>query len=416
MQRLKSYIVIAIFLILANCSSIYGGTNNSEGDQSISNSPTQINFETTVNTTIYKTVTFSNRSENHYEITNLAFVDNGCGAFSVYNVTDSSGNVLYKAGDSVAITVTAGNSVNINIQFSPTTCEVTSYTTTFVIYYEVGELIQAISISLVASVDDNTPDAVSCFNDGVSYYDEFDNPTERTLPVLSDGKKYYIKVNQMNAYLQTTGGFSSFSTAVGTHFNVEDVPEDEKFTTAYLGFTTDNAGDVVIDEIDECVGFSLPTSPTDPYFLGARVTITTTSKSTGTIDRGEDAGKLVIPGFTIKLFSFVNNSNSLLQSSNGNFEANVEIDLTTEETDANEFLQELSDFEDDNGEPFLNITSDDTLEGKRIRHGTVTLVGIGQFLNDDDVQMDDVGVSALIENESYLFIQIIGLVTQVEGE
>jgi len=415
MQKLKIYILPLLIFLISSCSALYGAGENSEGDQSISDSPTVITFESAVDTTIYKTIKFTNRSEENYEITNMAFVDNDCGAFSVHTITDSSGNILYGAGDSVSVSVNADISVDINIRFSPTACEITEYMTTFMIYYGNSDSSKVNSVSLQAIVDDSTPDSVSCDDEDVQYYDEFDNPTERTLPVLDNGEKYYLKVNQMNAYLQATGGFASFSTAFGTHYNVADVPEDEAYTPAYLAFTTDADGDAIIDIVDTCTGFSLPTNTTDPYFLGARVNILTDMETLATIDRtDDDAGKLVIQNFKFKLSSFINNSSSLLQSSDGYFEVNVLVALTTGETEENEFLPELIDLKDDNDETFLNITSDDTMTGKNIRHGTVTLVGIGQFLDDDDVKMDDVGVQALIENESYIFIQIVGEITQIE--
>jgi len=414
MNNFNKTIITFSLILFISCSSIYGGSTNSEGNQSLSGTPTEITFESDVGVTSYRSIEFNNRSEDHFEITNLAFVNNGCGAFSVHSITDESGNLLYIAGDLISVSVNSGKTVDIIIRFSPTACETTDYTTTFVIYYEQEEDLNTETVSLVAIVSDSAPDAAVCDEAEVSYYDEFDNPTERKLPALPDGKKYYINVTKMSAYLQTTGGFSSFSTEVGTHINIDTVPEDELFQPAFMPFTTDDDGNLLTDIVDLCVDFSIPTEPTDPYFLGARVHITTESQFSGTIDRTEEnAGTIEIPGFTIKLSSFVNNSSSLLQNSDGFFEVNVEIELVTTETEENSFLDELVDVTDDDGEKYLNI-SNSKLIGKALRHGTVTFVGIGLFLDDDDVKMDDVGVSALINNEAYLFLQLEGLITQVE--
>lgn len=413
MIRAKYYIITLLCLITVNCSTIYGSSTNSEGNQSISESPTVITFESEVGSTLYKSVTFTNSSEENYEINNLAFVDNDCGAFSIYNITDESENTLYSAGDAISVSVTTGSSVSINIRFSPTSCEITEYTTTFVVYYDTDTTSEAISISLEATVTDNTPDALNCEDSNISYYDEFDNPTERTLPVLSDGEIYYLKVKKMSAYMQTTGGFTSFATQVGTHINLDTIDEADQFQPVYLSLTTNDAGDLTVAPVDACVGFDLPSPPTDPFFLGAAVSVTTATEFTGTINRDDDPGLIELPDIVFNLSSFINDSNSLLQDSDGFFEINIKTLLTSGETEENEYLDNLADLEDDDGEPFFNI-SNSKLVGKNIRHGTVTLVGVAQFQNDDDAKMSNEGIQAILENEAYLFLQIEGLITQIE--
>lgn len=405
------FALLSLVLFSYACSNFYGGATNSQGNQSITESPTVITFEADVGSTLYKTVTFTNRSGDNYEITNLAFVDNDCGAFSVYNILDSSGNILYQSGQTLSVGVIPGETVAINLRFSPTECEVTEYTTTFIIFYQAQDETQAETVSLEATVTDNTPDAAICDKTEPRYYDEFDNPTERTLPVLDSGKKYYIRVDKLSAYIQTTGGFSAFATQVGTNINLDDIPEEDRYVPVYLSFTTDEAGNVFVDEIDACVGFDLPSPTTDPFFLGAPMSVTTAGAFTGTIDRQSDPGHFEIPGVVFHLASFINNSNSLLQDPNGFFEVNIEVDLTTGETANNEFLENLTELTDDNGEVFFNIANG-ALVGKNIRHGTITLVGIATFLNDDDAKMSDEGKQAILENEAYLFLQIEGLITQ----
>jgi len=370
-------------------------------------------FEADVNTTSFQTIQFTNRSEEDYVITNLAFLQNDCFAFSVYNVEDEAGNKLYQAGDEFSIAVPTGITIDINIQFSPTPCEVTSYVSIFLIYYEDEENSMLDTINFIVTVSDNTPPSAQCETENIEYYDEFDNPTERILPTLPDGESYYLNIIQMNGYLQTTEEFLSFASQVSTHYNLDTIPVEEWYKPVYLSFTTDDAGNITIPEADVCLGFSLPTANSDSNFLGARVVITTTKEFTGTIDRIDDVGKMEIPNAQFKLSSFVNNSGSLTQDADGFFEINVDVSLTTTQTEYNSYLENLTDLTDDFGIEYFNI-SDGKLFGKNVRHAIVTLVGVGTFRDDEDVKMSNEARKAIVESESYLFIVLQGIITQVK--
>jgi len=401
-------------LLLASCSSIYGGSTSSTGDQSISSTPTVIEFEANVDTTSYKTVTFTNRSDENYEIYNLALVDNVCGSFSIYNILDASQNILFQAGDSVSVSVVSGETIDINVQFSPTACELTEYSTTLAIYYTTSsDVSSSETITFNALVEDTTPETTVCGeSESRTYYDEYDNPTERSLPVLDGDKSYYLKVDTMSAYIQTTGAFLSFATKVGTNINTQYIAEEDLYVPAYIPVYTDEEANVSIPDIDDCAGFVIPSPITDQFFIGADITVTTEDTFTGTIDRDDEVGNLTIPGFEIVLYSYINNSNSLLQSTDGEFRVKINVDLTTGYTDSNSYLETLSEEVDDNGDPLLSI-SGDQMYGKKIRHGTVTLVGIGTFMDDNPI-MSSEGVSGIIDNEAYLFIQLEGIITQEE--
>lgn len=415
--RLSLIFFFLTLVSLSNCSTFFGGSTSSTGDQSIvADVPTEVSFSADVNTKSYKTITFTNRSAENYEIYNLALVDNLCGAFSIYNILDESGNILYQAGDAVSISVAASQTVNINIQFAPVSCEKTAYTTIFFIYYSTDTVTsKSAEVNFVTTVNDTTPETMACpEQEEKTYYDEYDNPTERTLPVLTTGTPYYLKVEKVSAYIQTTGEFSIYETAVGTNINTQYIAEEDLYVPAYIPLTTDDAGVVTIPLVDECAGFDFPSPITDQFFIGAQITVTTTEDFTGTIGRGtDDAGTLLLPDFQLRLYSYINNSNSLLQSSDGIFQVKLQIDLTTGSTEANNYLTYLMGEVDDDGEPLLSI-SGDQLVGKSIRHGTVTLVGIGSFLPEDAI-MSAEGYTGIIENEAYLFLQLVGLVTQEVG-
>lgn len=413
MPRTIKLILICLLMTAATgCSSIYGGTTSSSGDQSLSEgAPIDVIFEANVNSAVYNTVTYTNREASSLEIYNLAFVNNGCGAFSVFNITDASDNVLYKNGDAISVSVPTNQTVYIHIEFSPTPCETTSYTTNFIIFANRDGANVSTTVNLLATVTDNTPDTISCEEDVREYYDEYDNPTSRTLPPLPAGESYYLKVLKMNAYIQTTGGFLGFATQVGTQINLENIPEENWYQPVYIPLTTDTAGAATFYAFDECLGFRLPSPVTDTFFLGADVTVTMNDNYTGTIDRTNTPGYLSIPSVLFKLHSYINNSNSLLQSTDGFFDIEAELSLNSSESEENEYLQNLVDITDDDGEKFLNIENN-RLVGKNIRHGTVTLVGIGQFVEKDDIKISNEGYQGLIESESYLFLQIEGLITQ----
>ncbi|MFH1355886.1 MAG: hypothetical protein ABII18_02025, partial [bacterium] len=410
---LKLTLVFSLWsLVFTSCSTFYGGTTSSEGDMSVSASPTEIAISGDAGTTSHRTITFSNASDQSFEIHNMAFVDNDCGAYSVYNVLDEANNVLYQTGNPISISVVSGASISINLQFSPTSCKTTEYTTTFIIYYMMGETELSDAVSLFTTVTDNAPDAVVCDEVSRSYYDEYDNPTERSLPVLADGKSYYLRIDKLSAYIQTTGAFAAYATQVSTHLYLDVIPEADRYQPVYLPFTTDESGNVTVVEIDACSGFGMPTPITDTFFLAAPVAVNTAEAFIGSIDRAETPGRFSVPNIVLRMSSYINNSNSLLQSTEGYFDVNINVaSLTSGETASNDFLLDVPADTDDDGEPLLNIV-DDKLVGKDIRHGTVTLVGIGEFIQDDNTKLSNEAVSAIIDNESYLFIQIEGVVTQ----
>ncbi|EKD52332.1 MAG: hypothetical protein ACD_62C00055G0004 [uncultured bacterium] len=406
-------LVFGLWSLVFGCSTFYGGTTSSEGEQNITAAPTEIQVMADVNTVGYRTITFTNQSKtDNYEITNMAFVDNDCGAYSLYNILDEAGNMLYQTGDDIAVSVVPGTRVDINIRFSPLKCAVTQYTTTFIIYYLSGEAEKTSAVSLVTTVNDIAPDTVVCEPDTKTYYDEYDNPTERNLPALPTGQQYYLRVDKLSAFIQTTGAFAAYATQVSTHLYLDVIPEADRFKPVYIPFTTDDEGNIVVSEIDSCVGFTMPTPITDTFFIGAPVSVSTESEFAGSIDRDENAGRFEVPNLILRMASYINNTNSLLQSTEGYFDVNIQVaNLTSGTTDANPFILDVPEGVDDEGFDLLNIV-DDTLVGKDIRHGTVTLVGVGTFLDDDNTKLSNEAFSGIIDNEAYLFIQIQGLVTQ----
>ena len=148
--------VTAFVFALIGCSSIQPDEPTNGSFNITDDAPVELDFEADVYTTQYHSIVFTNTSPVNAVIENLAFVDNGCGAFSVYNITDASGNILYQAGDAVSVGITAGASVSIQIKFAPSPCSIKAYTTTFIIYHTDGETTKTRSATLNAIVNDNT--------------------------------------------------------------------------------------------------------------------------------------------------------------------------------------------------------------------------------------------------------------------
>lgn len=202
---------------------------------------------------------------------------------------------------------------------------------------------------------------------------------------------------------------------MGTAINLDLIPQENQFQPIFIPLTpidTDSIGTFEIDAITSCSNFILPSPVTDQFFIGATSTLTTADAFTGTIDRRPGyEGNINVSDLVINLKSFINNSNSLLQDPQGRFEINVNVNLTTGRTGSYSYLNELVDLMDDEGEPFLNIQNNQ-LVGTPLRHGTLTFVGVGEFIDDDAAKLSGEGRQGILENEAYLFIQMEALVTQ----
>jgi hypothetical protein len=125
-----------------------------------------------------------------------------------------------------------------------------------------------------------------------------------------------------------------------------------------------------------------------------------------------------VPGFTAYLKSYINNSQSLLQDADGYFGVSITADLTTGLTESNSYLADVANFTDDEGGEFMSVLADgddSKLQGSNLRHGLITLVGVGAF-NSDSALLSPEGYTGIIENEAYLFLQIDGQIVTAKDE
>ena len=212
---------------------------------------------------------------------------------------------------------------------------------------------------------------------------------------------------------------------VGTQIDLDNIPEEKYFEPIFIPFTSDDDANVVLNSWDECLDFRLPTDPTDPFFSGADLYLISNSTIEGTVlredttdDNVDDLGQLDVPNFSFYLKGFINNIESLIQDSTGYFGISASGQLTTGYTESNTFLQNLTELTDDDGETFLNISEDgddSKMFGKNIRHGTLTLVGILEF-SDEDALMQSLAFEALIDTEAYLFVQLEAQIVEVRED
>lgn len=426
MKTRKQYLLIFLLTLMIGCGSLAGeSTTNSVGTQSISADPTILSFEAETNKTVYQSLSFKNRSTENNEITSLAFVGNDCGAFSVYSIQDESDNVLYKSGQTLSVSVVPNATIYIQIQFSPTICETTEYTVSFIIYYSTDSTTKSEAVTLQASVVGNVAETLDCpEKEALEFYDEIGDPTpSRTLPALEDGHSYYMKVNKLSGYLKTTGGFSGYSMGLSTNLDPNDlVSEAHAYQPVFMPFQTDASANIVIPAWDECQGFSMPSVKTDPFMVGTDINVSSIGDLSGTIlrtdtngDDVDDVGQMDLD-FKMYLKAFINNSESLLQDDTGYFALASTCPLTTGYTESNIYLQEIADLVDYEGEtivPVYEDGDDSFLYGKNLRHGTLTLVGICIF-PPEDAMLSGEAYQALIESESYLFLQVQGQIVTVK--
>lgn len=416
MKSIKNIVAVLLaipFVSLVSCG-FYEAGENSVGDQSLSATPVSLTFEGEAGQTYLRTVNFKNRSQEAMVINNMAFVgDLPCrGEFSLYNVLDESGNVLFKQGESINVTVAAGKQIDINVRFSPVYCEEDSVQ--MVIYFKEGAT-QKTAVANFSTVVEQGAKGVECDAETttVVYKDSINDPTVPR--ALNEKTTYYFRVDTIRSYIQPPGAFTNYAIQIGTDYNIASIPEDDRFKSIYLPITSDGEGNLTLEEISPCANFALPTPITDTFMRGASAILSSDGVS-GTVS---ESGELNFKNFGATLYAAINNSQSLIQSDDGEFQITINMDLTTSKTIVNESLANITDLTSDSGDQFLSIISDSDgskMEGDNLWHGTVRLVGVGTFTDEGDGFIgSSIAQEALLGTEpAYLFIEIIGRV--VYGE
>lgn len=403
-----------------NCSR-FSDDEFTTNNPSLSSTSLTLEFEGEVNTTSYRSIVFSNFSENeYYEIFNIAEVNDECSAFALLNITNNKDDVLFdpKAQNidstsdySLSVAVAPGETVNLNIEFSPIPCAKKEYSPELNVYYKANEVIKSHKIIMHTQVIDLSVSATCGTMYQVSELDEvIGEEPSRVLPALPEDQYYAIVPYAFRGYIQPTEGFASLATEIYAYFDNPRVPEPG-YLAPYLPLEYVGEGQLKFSKIDECRGLQFPTSKTDTYFLGAKQIITTEKDFDIHVETQdpENLGSMNVNNITLRLDSNVNNSSSILQNENGNFAIQFETSLTTGFTPTNNYLQNsVGKIFDENGKDILRIEQngdESRLYGSPLRHGEVILVGIGTFVPTGYV-MSAEATSGLIDTPAYLFIQI----------
>ncbi len=412
-----------LFLTLQNGCSRLQDDEFSSDNLDLAESSLTLEFSAEVNTTTYQSITFSNNSATeYYELFNIAKANDVCAAFSLYNITDTENNVLYDAKQtttsiasdqtySLAVAVAPGDSINVNMEFSPIACEQKEYSPTLVLYYTTSTTTESQSIIMHATVLDNstTSNCGTPFQ-ATSLDDIMGDEPSRLLPELPEGQYYAVVPYAFRGYIQPTEGFASLAAEIYAYFDNPAVSEPG-YLPPYLPLEFVEDGLLKFSQIDACRGLEFPTSITDSYFLSALQTITTSQDYDFVIEtQDEDAlGEATVSEITLALDSNINNSSSILQSEDGNFAIQFETTLTTGYTETNNYLQNsIGKIFDDEGNDILRIEDngdDSRMYGSPLRHGEMILVGVASFVPTDYI-MSDEATSGLIDTPAYLFIQI----------
>lgn len=413
---------LAVVFLLTACSRLQDDEFASDNPTLSENSLT-LEFSAEVNTTTYQSITFSNNSESeYYELFNIAKAGDDCAAFSLYNITDADNNVLYDAKQStttiaseqtysLAIALAPGETINVNMEFSPPACEQKEYSPTLVLYYTTSTSTESQSIIMHATVLDNSV-ASSCGTpyQATSLDDIMGDEPSRLMPALPEGQYYAIVPYAFRGYIQPTEGFASLAAEIYAYFDNPAVP-DPGYAPPYLPLEYVEDGLLNFLQIDSCRGLEFPTSIVDSYFLGAIQTISTSQDYDFVVETqdSENLGAIHVDNITLALDSNINNSSSILQSEDGNFAIQFETSLTTGYTETNNYLQNsIGKIFDDEGNDILRIEDngdDSRMYGSPLRHGEMILVGVGSFVPTGYV-MSDEATSGLIDTPAYLFIQI----------
>lgn len=425
MNKLFYKIVPYTLLILSLCLSSCSRFSDDEFDStnpSLSESSLTLDFIAEANTTTYQTLVFTNRSNENYELFNIAKADDDCSAFSLLNITNTQDEILFESSSTtdpitadqnyaISILVAPRESIHINIQFSPPPCEVTEYQPTLLIYFNTSAGTQTESVLLNAVVSDNSQSNNCGEMHQIGSLDELigEEPS-RLLPELEPGQYYAMVPYKIFGYLQPTEGFSSMTADVYAYFDNPNVVEPGYFAP-YIPVLYENEGELSVPVIGNCRGFQFPTSITDQFFIGARQTLTTNQDFPFLVETQdtENLGAILLPGFEPIISATVTSGNSIVVDENGQFTVKFHFDLTTGRTGTNEYLQNaIGKIFNQDGEDALNIVdngAESYMEGSNLRHGEFTLVGIGEVMPEDYILSDE-AVSGLVNTPTYFFLQM----------
>ncbi len=412
-------------LFTSACGTLFGSGSAGEAASVASDlvaGVDTVDFDVSASSTVYHAVTFTNFTATSLTVTKLAFYNNVCNDFSLYDITDTStGNILVTTGASPTFNLATNSQANINVRYSQTaSCPYNAgsgYQTTLYIYYTQNGADQIASVTLEPTGSTGAGGVFACdvITDNSALY------TESGITAPEDGT-YYLRIDRMRGYMYGTSitVVESAQRIMGTDVNGLT---EEDFTKPFI--QTDISGTkVTLHQIIDTTDFCLPSPKDNKVFGGAWTLLTSDADYTGSIlSTGSvlvsSVGDSNIVSVTILSEHIPNGLLFPIADSNGTFQISLNSDLSTgkvpsgtaDSTVITAGLAEAYSQTDDNGDPLLPIKKGSGgsyyLQGTALSNGTITFVGIGQFVNTNNTFIgDDVDLAktSLLENEAYIFI------------
>lgn len=413
MKNLK-YILVFSFLLHSSCSGLIGdGSDESIASTTGTIVPSSdvITFSASFGDSTYHSMGFNNSTGEIVKLTRVAFANNLCNDFSVYNITNTSGTVLADNNDSLSINVGAGQKVNINIRYSPSSCIYSNYDALLYVYYTRGTTTEYLTVTLKPATTSG---------DGPFACDEIDiEKSSKYIETSFSGTvpdgTYFLRVDRMRAYIHAPasgGSVTEDALALGTDINGLD-PED--YIQAYLSATV-TGSQFNLDTIENADDFCLPSPDDNFFFLGASTLLTTSQGVVGSIDAdgNVETGSLNV---TIRAEHIPLGPTVDLANSDRIFQISLLSQLTTAITPATipdsqpliDGLRAASNQTDDSGNELLPIEDGANgaiyLTGSSLKNGQMTLVGVGTFTNEENSFVGaDIAKTFMIESEAYIYM------------
>lgn len=433
---MKLVATILLLSFLPACG-LFGGGNSTpnQGAQTISMDDSILSFNASEGKQLFHSFPLENTQTSALAITNIVFENNLCSSFSFYSITDPDGNTLLNTSDRILITipgVTSDNSNNkvfVNIRFNPEDCSSSNYETLLKIYYYLKSndpkpKIRVNSIILRSEGKAPISGAVGdiCEQDDKEY--EFVTEFISSIP---DKQEYFLKIERMRSFIYPTGSPGN-ATIIGTDINGLN-PED--FPNPYLRVSF-SGNQFTVHQISTCDEFIIPSVDGDENFRGASTQLVSTKDFSGTVTQDAQTREVhfELKGLEVRLRSEDVPASSNIENSSGVFQVAIRTDLTSRRTAFDPNLGTPFQSEDaftafkaaNNDKTILNIVCENSescaLEGTPLRDGSMFLVGIGDFHNDnEDFVGDDIAKTFLVNEAAFLYMELeVTLTTREEIE
>lgn len=427
----KHHLIIAAVTGLSlACGMVEGDPRNSTGTQTIESDFYTQNFDASVAQASVKSVPLTNNTSKPITLQSAAFANNLCGSFSFHNVTDSSGKVLSTEVSSLGVKLAPGASVNLNIQFEPKPCPQKNYDTKLTVWllnsdskYEKQEFLlhsactspsPAMCQTPGATANSSSEENATCGQDPRQL--EYEEQYLSSVPAAGE---YYFRIDRMASFiLPLDPGASGQRNIVGTDVGSVD---PAAFKSPFLQASVKEKGVFDFNKITSCDYFAIPSASGDANFQGAEVKLTTKDKIAGVLERNpQRTTEINIKGLTVNLRGDDIKKDSLIEK-DGVFQVSVKLDLTTGETEPDIHLgEDLKTTPNFSEQVFNRVDKGEgkfALKGRPMADGSFTLVGVGEFNNNDKNFIgDDLAKQFIIDKKAMIYVQMdVTLTKRVEG-